>query len=269
MISSFTGYLLLSSLLLSLLSAIGSWPLLLLLASGSAWAAALLLFPSIAPARAKVSTILFAIGLACYGIAWIYDFPIDLARALSINQVMLTLLISVNYLKLVALPQNSLQTPLPQGKQSFITTFFGVHAFGAVINLSAILLAADRLYKNAPLKHIQYTMLTRAFSTDALWSPFFVAFAAAIIYAPQASFSTILIGGGILVIVAFVITYLEFRGPEMENFIGYPISKQTLLLPAILAICVWIAHIIWPDIRVIILVSGATCKFKPNQVANS
>jgi hypothetical protein len=199
--------------------------------------------------------ILFGIGLGCYMIAWFYGFPIDLVRAITINQVMLTLLISVNYLKLVALPKNSNQTSLPKGKNSFIATFFGVHAFGSVINLSAILLAADRLYKQSPLKHIQYTMLTRAFSTDALWSPFFVAYAAAIIYAPEASFMTILSGGLLLVVAAFIITYLEFKGKKMDEFVGYPISLQTLILPAILAFCVWFAHMMWPEIRVIILVS--------------
>lgn len=256
MISLISSLLLLTSLLLSLLSAIYSSTPLLLLASMCAWIAAIALFPTIPRARAHISSILFGVGLLCYGIAWFYGFSIDLVRALTINQVMLTLLISVNYLKLVALPSNESETPLPKGKKSFITTFFGVHAFGSVINLSAILLAADRLYRQSPLKHIQYAMLTRAFATDAFWSPFFVAFAAAIIYAPKAQFTTILAGGFILVLIAFIITFLEFRGPQMETFVGYPISFQTLLLPAILALCVWIAHILWPEARVIILVSG-------------
>jgi hypothetical protein len=255
MLYSISGFILLSSLILSLLSAITSWQTLIIPASLFSWIAALLLLPYTTLARAKVSIILFAIGLALFGIAWISGFQIDLIRAFSINQIMLTLLMSVNYLKLVALPENEDKKSLPKGKISFITTFFGVHAFGSVINLSAILLAADRLFRHSSLKHIQYTMLTRAFATDALWSPFFVAFAAAIIYAPQASFTTILVGGSALVLIAFFITYYEFRN-QMDDFVGYPISLQSLIVPVILALCVWLSHLIWPEIRVIVFVSA-------------
>lgn len=246
-----SGWLLLASLLLSLTGI----PLLYTLAGLLAWGAGVLLFPSVPNEKRTLIYVLFGAGVACFGYALWQDFSVSFTKALSINQIMLSLLISVNYLKLVALPKKESHLPLPQGKRSFVMTFFGVHLFGSIINLSAILLAADRLYQKAALSRMQITMLARAFSTDALWSPFFVAFAAASIYAPEASILGIWKGGFALVFVAFLLTYWEFRGKKMDTFVGYPIRPHALILPAVLALLVWMSHLAYPAIKVIVLVS--------------
>ena len=51
------------------------------------------------------------------------------------------------------------------------------------------------MYKKAALSNTQIILLTRSFASDAYWSPFFVAFAAAITYAPNLDTFTILING--------------------------------------------------------------------------
>jgi len=148
---------------------------------------------------------------------------------------------------------------LPKGKNSFFKTYLSVHLFGSVINLSSLILVADKLYKKAPLTNIQIILLTRAFASDAYWSPFFVAFAAAITYAPNLSTSTILVNGTFLALVTFVISYYEIirnKDLDIDEFRGYPLSFNSLYLPICLAFLVLITNHFYPDIKVIILVAA-------------
>jgi hypothetical protein len=148
---------------------------------------------------------------------------------------------------------------LPKGEASFLKTYLGVHLFGSVINLSSLILVADKMYKKAPLSNTQIVLLTRAFASDAYWSPFFVAFAAAITYAPKLNTFTILFNGIILALIGFLITYIEIRKDNKFNlseFSGYPISFDTVYLPIILAFLVLLTHTFYPDIKVIVLISS-------------
>ncbi len=101
-------------------------------------------------------------------------------------------------------------------------------------------------------------LLTRAFSSDAYWSPFFVAFAAAITYAPpDLSASTILTTGGIvLAFISFFITYYEVTNKyDLDSFKGYPVHFETLYLPFILALMVLFTNHYYPETKVILLIS--------------
>lgn len=247
--TSLCGWLLLASLLLSLTGNSALYTL----AGTLAWSAGLVLFFTIPPPKRRLSLTLFTLGTACFAFAYTMGFRVELWRVLSVNQLMLSLLISISYLRLVALPAPS-EHPLPKGPKSFVSTFFGVHLFGAIINLSAILLAGDRLSQKAPLTKMQIVTLSRAFSADALWSPFFIAFAAASIYAPQASLLHLWQSGMMLVGVGFMLTYWEFKGKPMEQFVGYPIGPEALVLPALLAMLVGATHWLLPEARVILLV---------------
>ena len=145
------------------------------------------------------------------------------------------MLIGVGFLRLIATPKQEKMKKLPSGKQSLLKTYLGIHLFGSVINLSSLILVADKLYKKAPLSNLQIIVLTRAFSSDAYWSPFFVAFAAALTYAPKLSTSTILISGLFLAFCTFLITYLEVvRKYDLKEFRGYPMNFETLYLPLLL-----------------------------------
>ena len=48
----------------------------------------------------------------------------------------------------------------------------GVHAFGSVINISAIIIMSDRLARVRPLGFDQAQLFSRAFSSVAFYSPF-------------------------------------------------------------------------------------------------
>ena len=229
---------------------------LLIFAGILAWTSFLILFNSIK--NKKMILILFILSLIAFLISYFNGFKIDFIKVFTVNQYLLTLLIAVGFLRLIATPKKDKLSSLPKGKQSFIKTYLGVHLFGSVINLSSLILVADKMYKKAPLTNSQIILLTRAFSSDAYWSPFFVAFAAAITYAPNLNTSIILLNGITLAFLAFLITYYEvIKNKEfnIDEFRGYPLSFDSLYLPFILAVLVLITNYIYPNIKVIVLIS--------------
>ena len=116
--------------------------------------------------------ILLVLSFLAFVYSYFNDFKIEYAKSILVNQYMLTLLIGVGFLRLIATPKQEKIKNLPSGKQSFFKTYLGVHLFGSVINLSSLVLVADKLYKKAPLTNTQIIVLSRAFSSDAYWSHF-------------------------------------------------------------------------------------------------
>ncbi|MGB5792404.1 MAG: tellurium resistance protein TerC, partial [Poseidonibacter sp.] len=227
----------------------------LIYAGLSVWIAFLLLFLSLK--NIKMVTTLLVLSMIAFYISYLNDFTIDFKKAFTVNQYLLTLLIGVGFLRLIASPKKDKSQILPKGKESFLKTYLGVHLFGSVINLSSLILVADKLYKKGPLSNAQIILLTRAFASDAYWSPFFVAFAAAITYAPLLSTSIILVNGLFLALIAFLFTYAEViknKDLRIDEFQGYPVSFQSLILPFSLAFLGLISNHYFPNIKVIILI---------------
>lgn len=222
-----------------------------------AWIAFILLFQTLK--SKKIIVILLISSLIAYLICFINEYKVDFFKVFTVNQYLLTLLIGVGFLRLIATPRKDKIQNLPKGKNSFIKTYLGVHLFGSVINLSSLLLVADKMYKKAPLTNAQIILLTRSFASDAYWSPFFVAFAAAITYAPKLTTSIILVNGIVLAFLAFLITYYEVNKEKkfnIDEFYGYPLSFDTLYLPILLAFLVLITNHFYPQIKVIVLISS-------------
>ena len=216
----------------------------------------LILFPSIK--NKTIIVVLLILSFFAFGFSYFNGYKIDFVKVFTVNQYLLTLLIGVGFLRLIATPKKDKLTQFPIGKDSFIKTYFGVHLFGSVINLSSLILVADKMYKKAPLTNTQVVLLTRAFASDAYWSPFFVAFAAAITYAPKLDTSIILLNGIVLAFFAFLITYFEvLRNKEfkLDEFRGYPLSFESLYLPFVLSLLVLITNNFHPEIKVIVLIS--------------
>lgn len=227
-----------------------------LIVSGSlAWIAFLFLFISIKDKR--IVLILLSLSLICFLVCLYFEYKINYIKIFTVNQYLLTLLIGVGFLRLIATPKKE-KAALPKGKNAFIKTYLGVHLFGSVINLSSLILVADKMYKKAPLTSSQIVLLTRAFASDAYWSPFFVAFAAAITYAPKLDTSIIILNGIVLAFIAFLITYFEViknKQFNINDFYGYPLSFGTLYLPFLLAVLVLFTNYFYPQIKVIVLIS--------------
>ncbi|PZP15792.1 MAG: tellurium resistance protein TerC [Aliarcobacter butzleri] len=221
-----------------------------------AWSASALLFFTLK--YKKILLILLVLSFFAFLFSYINGFKIDFIKAFTVNQYLLTLLIAVGFLKLIATPRKEKIQNLPKGKKSFIKTYLSVHLFGSVINISSLLLIADKMYKRSALNPAQIVLLTRAFASDAYWSPFFVAFAAAITYAPNLQTYTIISFGIFLAVIAFVITYFDVTKDKkfnIDEFNGYPLSLETLYLPIILAIFVLTTHYFYPTLEVIVLIS--------------
>ena len=229
----------------------------LIVAGVFAWISFLILFYSIK--NKKILIILLILSFIAFFISYLNGFKIDFIKVFTVNQYLLTLLIAVGFLRLIATPKKEKTSQLPKGKKSFIKTYLSVHLFGSVINISSLILVADKMFKKAPLSNAQVVLLTRAFASDAYWSPFFVAFAAAITYAPKLDTSIILLNGIILSILAFLITYYEVLNNKefnIDEFRGYPLSFESLYLPFMLALLVLITNHFFPNIKVIVLISA-------------
>ena len=228
----------------------------LLIAGILAWISFAILFSSIK--NKKIILILFMFSIGFFIFSYINQFNVDYVKVFTVNQYLLTLLIGVGFLRLIATPKKEKSTQAPIGKNSFLKTYLGVHLFGSVINLSSLILVADNMYKKGSLTKLQVILLTRAFASDAYWSPFFVAFAAAITYAPKLDTSIILLNGLVLAFLAFLITYYEVsknKDLNLKEFSGYPLSFESLYLPFILAIFVLFTSHFFPHIQVIVLIS--------------
>lgn len=221
-----------------------------------AWISFGILYKSLA--SKKIINILLILSLIGFIFSYINDFKIDLIKIVSINQYLLALLIAVGFLRLVASPKIEKNADLPVGKKSFFKTYLGIHLFGSVINLSSLIIVADKMYKKAPLTNIQVITLTRAFASDAYWSPFFVAFAAAIVYTPHVNTPIVILNGLVVAIIGFIITFIELnlkKSLQLEKFNGYPISFETLYIPLLLAMMVLITNSIFKDVKIIVLIS--------------
>src|SRR5574344_567143 len=216
------------------------------------WIASALLFFTIK--SKKLIWVLLFFTLLAFLYSYLNGFYIDFKKAFSVNLYLLTLLIAVGFLKLIATPKKE-KNELPKGKNSFLKTYLGVHIFGSIINLSALLLVADKMYKKAKLTPLQIVLLTRSFASDAYWSPFFVAFAAALTYALNLNTFFIISFGIFLALSAFLITYFELRNEDFSNFYGYPLSFSTLYLPWLLAFFVLLTNYYYKDLQIILLIS--------------
>ena len=228
----------------------------LIIASLFVWLSFAFIFPTLKDK--KILLILMFFSFMAYTVCLYNDFKIDYIKVFTVNQYLLTLLISVVFLRLIAIPKKEKNIVFPKGKNSFIKTYLGVHLFGSVINLSSLILVADKMYKKSALTNAQIVLLTRSFASDAYWSPFFVSFAAATTYAPNLNTSLIMLNGIILALVAFIITYIDVTKNKefnIQNFYGYPLSLENLYLPVILATLVLVTNHFYPDAKVIILVS--------------
>jgi hypothetical protein len=119
-------------------------------------------------------------------------------------------------------------------------------------------LVADRLYKQASLSKTQIVLLTRAFATDAYWSPFFVSFGAAMSYLPNLDHTVIFINGILLSFMAFVVTYFESKKSkflDIDSFSGYPLNVNSLIVPLVLAVSVLFVKYFFSELNTVVLIS--------------
>jgi len=199
-----------------------------------------------------IALVLASAGIAALVVGAVNGRSPTLPAALAVNQDLVGMLAAVSFLRLLALGARS-PRPRLSGRAAVARTALVVHSLGAVINISAVALAGDQLARSAPLRLADGMLLTRAYAAGAFWSPFWVAAAAAISYAPGAD-ARVTVGLGLAVaLVAVLVSVIDVSralGPDLAEYRGYAITWALLRIPVALVGFVLALHLWLPDVPI-------------------
>lgn len=187
--------------------------------------------------------------------------PFSVEAVLGQNQAILSMLASITLLRLLSPPVREAEPELPRGIVSYLRSMVGVHTFGAVINISAVIIMADRLTRTAPLTLTQAQLLSRAFTAVAFYSPFIGGVALALAYTPGSNPLVMTAFGIPIAMVALLLLSWYARSGRVDdivNFRGYPVHLEGLWLPVVLAATVLVALALTSDYSVLSLITMLT-----------
>ncbi|WP_342609403.1 hypothetical protein [Vibrio tritonius] len=261
-IAALCGWLLLLSLAISLYSEL-LMPIPSYWAGVPIWISSFFFFPYLKGVQKKQIIILVVCGLfgLLYGTMHHLDSRYFL-KTLEANQNVVTMLIGVGFLRIFASHGVQTNETLPIGSRSLIKTLLGIHLFGAVLNMSSVIIVGDKLSMKKPLQTPQAVILLRGFAICAFWSPFFAAMGMTLTSAPGSHLSTLIIYGIPVSLVALALTAWEIKlTPLVENIEGYPMGIKSLWMPCLLALIVLGEHQIWPRASVLSLVALTSVTF--------
>lgn len=253
------GLLLAVTAVLAVLAAFG-WPIAALFGGVSAWVAMVLMLPVVMPMMRIMASGLLLSGAAAMLWALMEGNTPDWQAAIALNVPLIGLLIAATFLQLLVLPrvagqQGEARRAASSGPGAFLRTGLAVHLFGAVINLSMVMVAADRLRTAAGLGRVQTVLVGRFFTAGLFWSPFFGAMAAALSFAPGATLASVLPAGLALSSIALIATWWGTGRHVDSEFRGYPVDFGNLWLPALLAVTVVTLHVRFPELSVLALIT--------------
>ncbi len=250
-----SGWLLLTAVILS--AAHGLYPDLPAAFAGTAfWAAGVLLAGRVHGQQRTQTLAMLLVGAAGLVYAWSAGGQAQLGKALEANQALLAMLAGVSFLRLISLPAADAAERNPRGPGALWRTLLGVHLFGSVINLSAVMILGDRQSRRQPMTPLQATVLSRGFSLAAHWSPFFAAMGVALSNAPGAGLLTLSSIGLPIAALGLLASGWQFsRRPDVAGFVGYPMHFGALWIPALLASLVMLAHEAMPSTPMLTLIS--------------
>lgn len=252
----FAGWLLLAMLILSVLRQFAGDPM-MWLAGACAFGAAALLWPRIGRQQRLQVVIITGFGILFGAIGFIRGAPLSIEQALGQNQVILAMLAAVSFLKLVNRPVVEGER-IPAGRGAFVRTLFGLHVFGAAINITALIIVADRLAAQAKFGLVHALMVSRSFCLAVMYSPFIGGMALALALAPGSRLEVLAAIGIPLSLVGLTATWLllaRSSPDELDRFKGYPVHLKSLWIPALLAVSVAVLHRLYPDLSVLVLIS--------------
>ena len=220
------------------------------------WLAALLLFRRLPRAMIYQISGLLVVGLGCLLWLVVNGFHLDLTRVLSANVHIIALIASVTFLRLISLPGDQSGASLPRGNKALVKTAWGLHMFASVINLSAVMLFGNRMEQGGKINRLQAIMFSRAFSSGAHWSPFYVSIATALVYAPGSDFLTLVVAGLPIALAGLLITTWQLaRDEEGRESCGYPLRFEALFVPVLLSAAVILLHNLFPDFPVLTMIT--------------
>lgn len=252
MAKRWSGYLILAMWLLNLLALyLGAsvWP-----AALAAWGASLLTWPFLVGAARRQALALYGAALLLGLFAWSQGASFKAAQWLLPNINMLTMFAAVSTLNLAS-GGLAAGSEAWSGRKGLWSTMASLNLLGAVINLSVLFIIGDRLERGGTLERSQVMVLSRIFNVAAFWSPFFVAMAVALTYAPGLTLSAILPFGILGALAAMGITAWQVERLGMEGFSGFPLHARSLALPVALAIAVLLVKQLWPSLSILAIIA--------------
>ena len=231
------------------------------MAPGLAWAALVVLWAGLG-VQPRVQAVVFsAVGVASLGWGLARGAALSVESLLGQNQAILSMLASITLLRLLSPPLREDEPELPRGAGTYLRSMVGVHAFGAVINISAVIIMADRLTRTAPLTLTQAQLLSRAFTAVAFYSPFIGGVALALSSTPGSSALVMMAFGAPLSVAALLLLTRDARigrVHDLANFRGYPVHSEGLWLPVVLAAAVLSASALTTRHSVLALITMLT-----------
>ena len=221
-----------------------------------AWSALVLLWPGMDARQRRLVWILCGIGVAAFLWAGWTSGHWPWLGVLTTNITLLGMLAAVSFLQLIGIEADK---AAPRGAGALWRSIFGVHVFGAVINLSAIFIMADRMGGAQGPSRVQLSALTRGFLCGALWSPFFAATAVAVTNAPGSRLADVAPWGIALTVLLIALASRDLlRDPAVRSgFVGYPMRPSSLWVPSTLAGMVIVGHRLWPEWTTLAIVTLA------------
>jgi hypothetical protein len=246
----YIGWIILGTLVLYLMSV--PVPSLRVVPTLLAWLVPLLMWPTLGRSARNQALLLLAVGFLALVFSATQGIFLGWQHIFAANLPLLAMFVAVSFLALAN--TGDAAQALPKGKKAVITTAFGSHLLGAVINLSVLLVFGDRLQKKGVLTRVQMIILARSFTAAAWWSPFFIATGVALTYAPGMSWQKTLIPGAIMSLVAVAYSIIEVCYLSKAEFSGYPLKAESLTVPVFLAALVIFVHHFQPGISILHLI---------------
>ena len=213
------------------------------------------------PRRAQIQVgAMLGIGLACIAAALIRGVDVAWSDAAGRSLPILTLLAGVAFLRLIYLADavRRAGSAPPRGFGAYLRTMVGVHLFGAVINISALVVFTERLARSTRLTRREVAVLGRSYSMVAYYSPFIGGVALALGLVPGVQFPNLMLAGMALAGIGFLVVVALGRleeGAAIADFQGYPFRLESLWLPFVLVCAVAAAHWTWPSLSVLLLLA--------------
>jgi len=250
------GWLILAAILLSATYGLGlGVPA--TLAGAAFWLAGILLVPRVVGLQRIQTLAMLLVGGAGLLYGWLVAGQLPLEKALVGNQALLAMLAGVSFLRLVSLPSAEAGEVDPRGAPALRRTLLGVHLFGSVINLSAVMILGDRQSRRQAMTPLQASVLSRGFSLAAHWSPFFAAMGVALSNSPGADLLTLSTAGLPLAALGLSLSAWQLsRHNGVHDYIGYPMHFGALWIPGLLASLVLLVHQLSPATPILSLISA-------------
>lgn len=213
---------------------------LLYLAICSGWTGAVLVVGRTRLLQRWVIGAMVVVGLVLLVVVQMRAADAPWLKAATQSLPLVTMILSVGFMKRIALRAISSQSDVPAGFKAYRDTVFTVAVFGGFINISAPIIILDRLSNYAQINQHQVAAVTRAFSSCVNWSPFFAGLAVVISFSPTFSIATVVIQGVPLAMmsVGFVLFLAWLKRDELETVYGFPAKWSSLWIPTVLGVVV-------------------------------